>query len=74
MQGSNSTDAGVTLSANYRNTSAQSFASIPPAPDAIREIEEFQVALSGIAVLKLIIVPDISRGSARASLKSLRLS
>jgi hypothetical protein len=43
-------------------------------PNAIREVEEFQVALSGIAVLELIIVPDISRGSARASLKSLRLS
>jgi hypothetical protein len=43
-------------------------------PDATREIEEFQVALSHVAVLELVIVPDISRGSARASLKSLRLS
>ena len=43
-------------------------------PDATREIEEFQVALSDVAVLELVIVPDISRGSARASLKSLRLS
>jgi hypothetical protein len=43
-------------------------------PNAIREVEEFQVALSGVAVLELIIVPDISRGPARASLKSLRLS
>jgi hypothetical protein len=31
------------------------------------------VELSGVTVLELIIVPDISRGSARASLKSLRL-
>jgi hypothetical protein len=43
-------------------------------PDATREIEEFQVALSDVAVLELVIVPDINRGSARASLKSLRLS
>jgi hypothetical protein len=43
-------------------------------PNAIREVEEFQVVLSDVAVLELIIVPDISRGSARASLKSLRLS
>jgi hypothetical protein len=43
-------------------------------PDATREIEEFQVALSDLAVLELVIMPDISRGSARASLKSLRLS
>jgi hypothetical protein len=39
-------------------------------PNATREAEEFQVALSDVTVLELIIVPDISRGSARASLKS----
>jgi hypothetical protein len=43
-------------------------------PNSIREVEEFQVALSDVAFLELIIVPDISRGSARARLKSLRLS
>ena len=43
-------------------------------PNATREVEEFHVALSDVAVLELIIVPDITRGSARASLKSLRLS
>ncbi len=43
-------------------------------PNATREVEEFQVALSDVAVLELVIVPDISRGSARASLTSLRLS
>jgi hypothetical protein len=43
-------------------------------PNAIREVEEYRVELSGVAVLELIIVPDISRGSVRASLKSLRLS
>jgi hypothetical protein len=43
-------------------------------PNAIREVEEYQVELLGVTVLELVIVPDISRGSARASLKSLRLS
>jgi XRCC1 N terminal domain len=43
-------------------------------PKTIREIEEYQVALSGVTVLELVVVPDISRGAARASLKSLRLS
>ena len=43
-------------------------------PNAIREVEEYPVELSDVTVLELIIVPDISRGSARASLKSLRLS
>jgi hypothetical protein len=43
-------------------------------PNAIREVEEFQVALSAVTVLELVIVPDISRGAARASLRSLCLS
>lgn len=43
-------------------------------PNSEREIEEYRVELSGVTVLELVIVPDISRGSARASLKSLRLS
>lgn len=43
-------------------------------PNTIREVEDYQVDLSGVTVLELVIVPDISRGSARASLKSLRLS
>jgi hypothetical protein len=42
-------------------------------PETIREVEEFQVALSDVTVLESTIVPDISRGSARASLKSLSL-
>jgi hypothetical protein len=42
-------------------------------PNAIREVEEYRVDLSGVTVLELVIVPDISRGSAHASLKSLRL-
>jgi hypothetical protein len=42
-------------------------------PNTSREVEEYQFDLTGVAVLELIIVPDISRGSAHASLKSLRL-
>ena len=43
-------------------------------PNSIREVEEYHVELSNVTVLELVIVPDISRGAARASLKSLRVS
>jgi hypothetical protein len=43
-------------------------------PKTIREVEDYPVDLSGVTILELVIVPDISRGAARASLKSLRLS
>jgi len=43
-------------------------------PNTTREIEEYNVQLSDVIVLELVIVPDISRGGARASLKSLRVS
>ena len=43
-------------------------------PETKREGEEYQVDLSGVTVLELMIVPEISGGTARASLKSLRLS
>jgi len=39
-----------------------------------REVEDYRVDLSNVSTLELIIVPDIGRGSARASLKTLRLS
>ena len=42
--------------------------------NTIREVEEYHVALSDVTVLELVIVPDISGGAARASLKSLRVS
>jgi hypothetical protein len=42
-------------------------------PETIREVEKYEVALSNVTVLELIIVPDISGGTARASLKNLRL-
>jgi hypothetical protein len=41
---------------------------------SVREVEEYQVDLLGVTVLELVIVPDITGGAARASLKSLRLS
>jgi hypothetical protein len=43
------------------------------APTSTREIEEYRVERSQVRVLELDIVPDISGGTARASLKSLRL-
>jgi hypothetical protein len=41
---------------------------------ATREVEEYQLDLSGVTVLELMINPHIGGGVARASLKSLRLS
>jgi len=44
-------------------------------PRTTREIEDYQVELSDVTVLELVIVPDKSRGAAAcASLKSLRLA
>jgi hypothetical protein len=43
-------------------------------PETIREVEEYQVELASVTVLELIIVPNVTGGSAHASLKSLRLS
>jgi hypothetical protein len=43
-------------------------------PQTIREVEEYQVELSDVTALELIVVPHITGGIARASLKRLRLS
>jgi len=44
-------------------------------PGTIREVEEYWVVgISDVAVLELVIVPDISREAGHASLKSLRVS
>ena len=43
-------------------------------PGSTREAEEYQVDLSGVTVLELVINPNIGGGLARASLKNLRLS
>jgi hypothetical protein len=42
-------------------------------PETNREVEEYQVDLSNVTVLELIIVPNLNGGATRASLKSLRL-
>jgi len=57
---------------SFREIVRQQWNFSPPATTG--ENEEYHVALSGVTVLELIIVPDISGGSARASLKRLRLS
>ncbi len=43
-------------------------------PETTREVEEYQVELSNVTALELIVVPNMSGGAARASLKNLRLS
>ena len=43
-------------------------------PSTVREVEEYQVDLTSVAILELALVPSISGGPARASLTSLRLS
>jgi hypothetical protein len=43
-------------------------------PDSVREVENYQVQLSGVTVLELIINPNIGGGPARASLKNFRVS
>jgi hypothetical protein len=43
-------------------------------PGSIREVEEYQVELSNVTVLELVINPNIGGGLAHASLKNLRLS
>jgi hypothetical protein len=43
-------------------------------PETTREIEGYQVELSDVTVIELVIVPDNRRGAGRASLKSLRLA
>jgi hypothetical protein len=43
-------------------------------PETVREAQEYQVELSGVTVLELTIIPEISGGTSRASLKSLRVA
>ncbi len=43
-------------------------------PETKREVEEYQVELSGVTVLELVIKPNIGGGDTRASLKNFRLS
>ncbi len=43
-------------------------------PGAAGEVEDYDIALDGVTALELRMVPDISGGSARASLAQLRLA
>jgi hypothetical protein len=43
-------------------------------PDNTREIEDYEVDLVGLTVLEICITPDISGGSARASISELRIA
>jgi hypothetical protein len=63
-----SADGGL----SFRKIVRQQWNFSPPA--TIREAEDYNVELPGVTILELTIVPDISRGAAHASLKSLRLS
>jgi len=43
-------------------------------PEAAREVEDYDLDLDGVTALELQIIPDISGGSARASLAQLRVA
>ena len=57
---------------SYREIVRQQYNFSPP--EAAREVEDYDVDLGGVTALELKIVPDISRGRARASLAQLRLA
>jgi hypothetical protein len=57
---------------SYREIVRQQYNFSPPG--ATREVEDYTMDLDGVTALELKIVPDISRGSARASLAELRLA
>ena len=57
---------------SYREIVRQQYNFSPP--DAAREVEDYEMDLSGVTALELKIVPDISGGSARASLAQLRVA
>ena len=56
----------------YREVVRQQYTFSPPGTK--REAEEYRVDLDGVTALELRIIPDISGGDARASLKQLRLA
>ena len=56
---------------SYREILRQQFNFSPPG--ASQEVEDYDVELSGVTILELKIVPDISGGNARASLAQLKL-
>jgi hypothetical protein len=56
---------------SYREIVRQQYTFSPP--DTTREIEDYTVNLGGVTLLELRILPDIQGGTARASLKQLRV-
>ncbi len=57
---------------SYREIMRQQYNFSPP--ETIREVEDYTIDLHGVTALELQIVPDISDGSARASLMQWRLA
>jgi hypothetical protein len=57
---------------SYHDIVRQQFTFSPPGTTS--EIERYTVTLSGVTAIELKIVPDINRGGATASLRSLRLA
>jgi hypothetical protein len=57
---------------SYRDIVRQQYNFSPP--EAAHELEDYNVDLDGVTTLELRIVPDISGGSARASLAQLRVA
>ncbi|EAR20309.1 hypothetical protein [Nitrococcus mobilis] len=56
---------------NFRELVRQQYTFSPP--HTSEEVEDFRVDLTGVTAFELRIIPDISGGSARASLTELRL-
>ncbi len=57
---------------SYREIVRQQYNFSPP--EALSEVEDYDVNLAGVTALELKIVPDISGGGAQASLAQLRLA
>jgi len=57
---------------SHREIARQQYNFSPPG--TTRELEDYSVELDGLTMLELIIVPDISGGSAHASVAQLRLA
>jgi len=57
---------------SYREIVRQQYNFSPP--ETVREIEDYDVDLDALTALELRIMPDISGGSARASLAQMRLA
>ena len=57
---------------SYREIVRQQYNFSPP--EAIREVEDYDLNLDGVTALELTIIPDISGGSARASLAQWRVA